>query len=222
MSVTPDSVQQMIASEDYGDRLKGINQLRELEPATAFELIKQVVADTNPRVRYAAVSQVSSLGHQDRQQALDILRDRLLHDSEVDVQAAAADSLGALKLTEAYSDLEASYQNSSEWLLQFSIIAALGELGDPRSFDLLEQALSSENELVQTAAIGSLGELGDDRAVALLVPYCSNPDWQIRHRLVQALGRLNNLEAKSALQKLTNDEMEIVAQEAQATLQRND
>ncbi len=220
MSVTPDSVQQMIASEDYGDRLKGINQLRELEPATAFELIKQVVTDTNPRVRYAAVSQVSSLGHQDRQQALEILRDRLLHDSEVDVQAAAADSLGALKLTEAYSDLEASYQNSSEWLLQFSIIAALGELGDPRSFDLLEQALSAENELVQTAAIGSLGELGDDRAVALLVPYCSNPDWQIRHRLVQALGRLNNPEAQSALQKLAHDEMEIVAQEAQATLQR--
>lgn len=221
MSITPDSVQQMIASEDYGDRLKGINQLRDLEPAIAFEMIKQVVADTNPRVRYAAVSQVSSLGHQDRQQALDILRDRLLNDSEVDVQAAAADSLGALKLTEAYSDLEASYQNSSEWLLQFSIIAALGELGDPRSFDLLEQALSSENELVQTAAIGSLGELGDDRAVALLVPYCSNPDWQIRHRLVQALGRLNNSEAQSALKKLADDEMELVAQEAQATLQRS-
>ncbi len=221
MSVTPDSVQQMIASEDYGDRLKGINQLRELEPATAFELIKQVVADTNPRVRYAAVSQVSSLGHQDRQQALDILRDRLLHDSEVDVQAAAADSLGALKLTEAYSDLEASYQNSSEWLLQFSIIAALGELGDPRSFELLEQALTSEHELVQTAAIGSLGELGDDRAIALLVPYCSNPDWQIRHRLVQALGRFKNPDAHSALQQLANDEMDIVAQEAQATLQRD-
>jgi HEAT repeat protein len=220
MNVTPESVQQRLTSEDYGERLSSINQLRELDPAIAFELIKLVVNDANPRVRYAAISQVSSLGRQNPDQALEILRDRLLNDSEADVQAAAADSIGALKLKEAYTDLESLYHTTSEWLLQFSIIAALGELSDPRAFDLLAHALDSDNDLVRTAAIGSLGELGDERAIPLLLPYVSNPDWQIRHRVVRALSHFHDPEATHALESLAEDEMDVVAQEAKQSLQR--
>jgi HEAT repeat protein len=196
MSVTRESVQQLLSSEDFGQRISGVNQLRQLEPSVAFELIQPVVTDTNTRVRYAAVSQLDTLGGQDLQATLTMLRDRLVNDSEPDVQAAAADALGALKLTEAYEDLQQLYRQTPEWLVQFSIIAALGELGDPRSFELLEEALNSSISLVQTAAISSLGELGDVRAVPLLTPYATNPDWQIRYRLVQALSRLGGAEAQ--------------------------
>ncbi|MBD2094636.1 HEAT repeat domain-containing protein [Trichocoleus sp. FACHB-591] len=219
MSITPESVQALLHSEDFGDRLRGVNQLRQLEPATAFELIQTAVADSSARVRYAAVSQLSSLGHHDLAQTATILRDRLHNDPEPDVQAAAADSLGALKLQDALEDLQQLYQQTPEWLVQFSIIAALGELGDPRGFELLETALTSENELVEMAAIGSLGELGDRRAIPLLVSYASHPDWQVRHRLVQALGRLGGAEAQSALTTLAQDQVPQVAQEAQETLQ---
>ena len=101
MSITPESVKQLLSSEDLGDRLRAVNQIRELEPAVGFELIQSAIGDRNSRVRYSAVSQMDTLGTQDLQLSLDILRDRLLHDSEVDVQAAAADCLGALKLSEA-------------------------------------------------------------------------------------------------------------------------
>lgn len=215
MSVTPESVKQLLGSEDLGDRLRAVNQIRELsDKAIAFELVQTGVNDPNARVRYSAVSQMDSLGGQDLSTALRLLRDRLLNDPEPDVQAAAADCLGALKLTEAFVDLEQMYHNTSEWLIKFSIVATLGELGDPRSFELLKEALASGNDLVQTAAISSLGELGDPQAIGLLVPYATNPDWQIRYRLVQALHRLGGSQAQSTLETLANDEVEAVAQEA--------
>lgn len=218
MSVTPESVQPLLDSQDFGDRLRGVNQLRQLEPAVAFAMIQPLLTDNNVRVRYAAVSQIASLGAQNPTLALDLLRDRLLNDPEADVQAAAADSLGALKLTAAFEDLQDVYHNTSEWLVRFSIIAALGELGDPRSLPMLEDALNSDSDLVQTAAIGSLGELGDERAITLLAPYTSHADWQIRYRVVLALGHLGGPEAAQVLQTLTQDPVEQIAQQAVALL----
>ncbi len=218
MSVTPESVQQLLDSEDFGDRARGMIQLRQLEPKVAFEMLKPLVKDPNPRVRYAAVSQLDTIGKQDLATSLELLRDRLLNDSEVDVKAAAADAIGGLKLTEAFEDLHQLYRQTSEWLIEFSIIATLGELGDPRGFELLKEALASDTGLVKMAAISSLGELGDPRAISLLIPLASDPDWQVRYRLVQALGRLGGSQAHSTLEKLASDQMEQVAQEAQKSL----
>jgi HEAT repeat protein len=219
MSVNAESVKQLLVSEDLGDRLRAVNQIRQLEPTIGFELIQNAINDSNSRVRYSAVSQFDTLGGQNLDLSLSLLRDRLLNDPEPDVQAAAADCLGALKLRAAFDDLQQLYQTSNEWIVKFSIIATLGELGDPRSFDLLQQALSSDNELVQTAAISSLGDLGDTQAIPLLAPYATNPDWQIRYRVAQALGRLRSTDAKTILETLANDEMEAVATEAQKSLE---
>jgi HEAT repeat protein len=218
MNVTRESVQQLLSSDDFGKRISGVNQLRQLEKSVAYELIQPVVTDKNTRVRYAAVSQLDTLGDEDLQATLSILRDRLLNDSEPDVQAAAADALGALKLTEAYEDLKQLYHQTPEWLVQFSIIATLGELGDPRSFELLEEALNSPTSLVQTAAISSLGDLGDSRAVSLLSRFVTDSDWQIRYRVVQALAKLGGTENRPLLEALAKDEKEEVAKEAQAAL----
>jgi HEAT repeat protein len=218
MNPTPESVDQLLTSDNYGDRISGVNQLRKLDPACAFDLIQKMVTDQNVRVRYAAVSQLSSLGKQDRPLAFTILRDRLLNDPETDVKAAAADSLGALQLTEAYPDLAQTYHNTSEWLLQFSIVACLGEMGDPRSFTLLQEALSSPIELIQTAAIVALGELGDTRAIPIIISFLSHPDWQIRHRVAQALGHFERSLVHVALKTLAQDPQESVAQEAQRIL----
>ena len=218
MSITPESVQQLLKSEDFGDRIRGLNQLRTMDPGVAFELIKPMVKDKNTRVRYAAVSQFDTLGDQDLVASLEILRDRLYNDPEPDVQAAAADAIGGLKLTEAFEDLVKIYHQSSDWLIQFSIVATLGELGEPRGFDLLQEALDSDNNLVQTAAISSLGELGDNRAIPLLITFANNDDWQIRYRLTQALGRLGGEQAHSTLEKLAQDRVEQVAQEAKNNL----
>ena len=218
MGISVEQIKQQLASEDLGQRLRAVNLLREIDPAVAFELIQTVASDSSARVRYAAISQFSTLGHQDKEKALTILRGALYHDPEADVQAAAADSLGALKLENAYDDLATAYRNTSEWIVQMSIVAALGELGVSQGFELLQQALKAENNLISLTAIGALGELKDPRGVPLLLPFVDNEDWQVRHRLAQALGNYLQTpladEVRPTLRQLANDSSEIVADAA--------
>lgn len=214
MAITPDSVRELLHSEDYGDRLRAVNQMRDLDPAAAFDLAQLAANDGNARVRYAAISQLASLGQQDLATVEPLLRRALTNDPEPDVQAAAADAIGGLQLRSAYADLATMYHSSGEWLVQFSIIAALGELGEPQAFALLEEAVQSDNDLVVTAAIGALGELQDERAIPILTTFTSHPDWQVRHRLVQALAHFSQPEAQTALAGLAQDSSAIVAEAA--------
>ncbi|HIK36871.1 MAG: HEAT repeat domain-containing protein [Geminocystis sp.] len=218
MSITPEEVQKLLQSQDYGEKIRGLNQLRHLDISIAYELLKPLVKDKNERVRYAAVSQLAMVGRANPTDCLELLKDVLYHDPEVDVRAAAADSLAGLGLKEAFSDLKQVYQQTEDWLLRFSIIAALGELGVAEGFELLLDALNSGNPLLQTTAISALGELGDKRAVPFLLPFVENSDWQIRYRLTQALGRLKGeaggVEVRAALEKLAQDEVDIIATEA--------
>jgi HEAT repeat protein len=218
MAITPDSVRELLNSDDYGDRLRAVNQFRELDTDASFELAQLAANDENPRVRYAAISQLPSIAHGDPTTVEALLKRALTNDPEPDVQAAAADAIGGLQLRGVYDDLAAMYESSGEWLVQFSIIAALGELGEPRAFSLLQKALNSDNELIATAAIGALGELQDERALPLLLGYTNHPDWQVRHRLVQALAQYQQPEAQAALQNLVQDESEIVAEAAKQHL----
>ena len=210
-----ESIAALINSENKNDRITALNLVRELEPAIAFGYIKQLVTDNNTRVRYAAVSQLATLGTEDLTESLTILRDRLVNDPEPDVQAAAADAIGALKLTDAFEDLQNLYESTPEWLVQFSIIAALGELGDPRGLNLLKTALKNPTVLIQTAAIGSIGELGDPNGVESILPFIADPDWQIRYQLARSLRNLGGELAAQNLAILATDEVEQVALEAQ-------
>jgi HEAT repeat protein len=210
-----EAINTLINSENKGDRITALNLVRELEPTIAFGYIKQLVTDQNTRVRYAAVSQLATLGLVNLAESLTILRDRLVNDPEPDVQAAAADAIGALKLTDAFDDLQSLYEITPEWLVQFSIVAALGELGDSRGLRLLETALNNETVLVQTAAIGSIGELGDLNGVASILPFMTNPDWQIRYQVARALRNLGGDVAAKNLAILATDAVDQVALEAQ-------
>ena len=218
MTITPESVRQLLASENFGERIQGINRLNQLEPAIAFELVQPVISDANDRVRYSAVSKLASLGTQDLVASLEILRDRLHNDSELDVKAAAADALGALKLTEALEDLKQLYQASSDWIIKLSVVAALGSMGDARGFEILEDALQAEEELIQSMALGALGELGDERAIPLLLPFVTCDDWQIRFRVAQALGQFDDERTREALTTLAEDKSDQVAREAKGHL----
>jgi HEAT repeat protein len=182
MSNLSEATRALLTSEDFGERLRGIDQLRRLDPEVAFAAVRGLTTDRNTRVRYAAVSMLASIGQVDRSASLELLR------------AGLVDKV------------------------QFSLVAALGEFGDPRGFDLLEDAIRSDNELLCTAAIGSLGELGDPRGVALIVPFADHEDWQIRYRVVQALSNFATPEAHAAMARLANDPVEQVAATARTVV----
>ncbi len=213
-----DALRQRLESGELGDRLVAINQVRHLPPEEGFALLQVAIADGNARVRYSAVSQFDTVGTSDVAKAEALLRDRLLNDPEMDVKAAAADCLGALKITSAFEDLVQIYEGTSEWLLRFSIVAALGVLGDVRGFDVLAKAVEAETELERLAAISALGDLGDDRAIAILLPLVSDEDWQVRYRVAQALkGFGDQDDVKEAIATLAADPVEQVANEAKGS-----
>jgi len=206
----------LLASADLGDNLRAVNQARYLEPALCWLVLSQAAQHENARVRYAAISQMGGLKLTDPSPIAACLRQALASDLEFDVRAAAAASLGDLKYPDTLADLLAAYDREQEWLVQFSIIAALGELGDPGAFDLVATTLTSGNELVRTAAIAALGDLGDERAVPLLANWLGDPDWQLRYRLAIALGQIGTPTAQDLLRQLTGDPDHRVAQQAQS------
>lgn len=211
MNITRESVHTLLSSTDFGDRLRGVNQLRELDRSVSFEMIQPMVQDSNVRVRYAAMSQLSSLGHENPTRTLEMLRVGI-KDPEADVQAAAADCIGALHLVEAYPELRQLYISTSDWIVQMSIVATLGELGEPLAIEILESAINSGTELLIVSAIGALGELKDDRAIVILEPFAQNPDSQIRYRVAQALAYFpNSSEAKVILNSMVNDSEALVS-----------
>jgi HEAT repeat protein len=215
MTITPDSVRTLLASEDLGDRLRGVNQLRELDPPIAFDLVGVPIQDKNTRVRYAAVSMMDTIGGVDLAKSLAILQD-CLKDPEYDVQAAAADAIGGLGLAAAIPELIAMYHSTSEWLLQLSIVAALGSMNDPQVLPLLAEALKSETELVRMTAVQALGELADPDGIALLAPFIQEPDTQIRFRVAESIGKIGGDAAQTLLKIMAQDGESLIAEQAKA------
>ncbi|NJK35050.1 MAG: HEAT repeat domain-containing protein [Oscillatoriales cyanobacterium SM2_2_1] len=217
-SLTMAALQGKLSDPEMGVRMGVLNQSRHLDDRERWQLMQVAAKDANARIRYGAISQMATLGHVDGAAAAELLGDALCSDPEIDVRAAAADALGALKFHGAFPILAEVFAATNDWLLQFSVVAALGELGNPEAFDLLERATLNPNELVRIAAIGALGELGDSRALPVLLRFTADPDWQIRHRVAQALGTFGYPEARQALDQLQRDESSQVAEAAQLAI----
>ena len=217
MTVTPESVRALLSSDSLGDKLRGVNQLRELEKSIAFDLVQVPIQDKNTRVRYAAVSLMDTIGDVDLAKSLETLR-HCLQDPEYDVKSAAADALGGLKLTAALPELIDLYHETEEWLLQLSIVAALGAMQDQRAMPLMSAALGSSVELIKMTAVQAIGEMCDPSGIELLVTVVEEPDTQIRFRVAEALGRIGGEQATTMLKKMANDPEPRVAEQAQAFL----
>jgi HEAT repeat protein len=217
MTSTPESARALLTSENFGDRLHGINQLRVIDKAAAFELVQLVISDSNTRVRYAAVSLMDTIGDVDLVKSLAILRS-CLADPEYDVKSAAADALGGLQLTAAIPELVDLYHSTTEWLLQLSIVAALGSMPDPLSLKLFAESIGSEIELVRMTTVQAIGEMADPAGVEILQRAIADPDIQIRFRVAEALGRIGDEAAKQLLQTMVTDSDPKVAAQAKAFL----
>ncbi|MEM9536086.1 MAG: HEAT repeat domain-containing protein [Cyanobacteria bacterium P01_A01_bin.3] len=218
--VTVEELNQLASSEDWGDRIKAINQARELAGDDALPLLSTLATDTNTRVRYAAVSQIGTLDLSDRGIPLPLLKERLETDPEVDVRAAAAAALGDLKQPGTLQDLLAALEREEEWLMVLSIIAALGELGDLGAMDAVLAAATDENVLIRATAASALGDLGDERGLEALQLLAADSDWQTRHRVCISLGKIAGDSARTLLNSLARDGEEQVAATAKDILEQ--
>ncbi len=218
MSETFSTLREQLATAETGLRMIAVHAGRSLELTERFELMAIASIDSYARIRYDAISQLGTIGRVDLERSLNILTNCLFTDPELDVRAAAAASLGSLQLAQAFDQLKTAYESTNDWMFQFSIIAAIGELGASEGFDFLAEALHSPNELVKIAAIGSLGDLGNPAAIDLLIPLATDSDWQVRHRVAQSLAQLGGDAVKPTLEQLANDPMPQVAEATRSLL----
>lgn len=192
MAAADAPVAQQLASEDFLERIRGINRIEEVSAISdrLSALIPMATEDPNQQVRYAAISRIASFDHgslteDDAKKALTAARFVMVNDKESSCQSGAADVIAGLKLTEGFDDLVDMFNTTSDWMLKFSITAGLGEMGDPKAFDFLISVLDNNNEqdfLLIAAAIGALGELGDERGIPVVEKYLSNEDAAIQER----------------------------------------
>ncbi|KAK4538239.1 hypothetical protein CDCA_CDCA16G4264 [Cyanidium caldarium] len=185
-----DEIAVRLQSESPGERARGVHLLRYLEDPDRFNTLMNMLEDVDSQVRYAAVTLFATVGGYDRQRTKEAMLQVLRNEQEeATVRAGASDTLGALRMHEVLPDLEDAFRNSKDWVVRFSVIAALGELGAREAFPLLEEALQlgAEEPLVQLAAIGALGDLGDPRALPLLEPLLQSKDRSVAERAQIAL-----------------------------------
>ncbi|KAA8500084.1 hypothetical protein FVE85_7669 [Porphyridium purpureum] len=189
-----ESVMEMIRSENGGLRARAVNQARFLDPQECLDVLFVGAEDKNPQIRYAAVAQLATACTADPERTFELVKRIVLTDKEPTVQAAAADVLTGLSLPGSFELLEEIYSQTGDWMLKFSIISGLGEMGDPRGYELLLRVLetaSDDEPLLKVGALGSLGELGDRRALPMVEKYIDHPDSAISERAKVARDNLN-------------------------------
>jgi HEAT repeat protein len=93
----------------------------------------------------------------------------LLGDADAEVQRTAANGLGQLQVAAAADPLVALVvAEGTTPLLRRECLRALGRVGGPQAFSVLERALASAAAEDKEAALRGLGELRDPRAAFLL------------------------------------------------------
>lgn len=192
MSGSEDSIESLLGSQSSLERIRGINRIDEYGQFSdqVEQLAHMSSEDGDNQVRYSAISRLASMKRECMSPdqvtlVLDCARKVLTTDREVSCQAGAADVITGLKLSEAFDDLIERYRTTTDWVLKFTILAGLGEMGDERSFDFLKRVIDNDGDgetLLLTAAIGSLGELGDKRGLPIIEKYLEHEDLPLRER----------------------------------------
>lgn len=223
-----------INSESPQLRLEGITALKRVAQfdATARESIRNMLYDTNPRVRMEAVDALGDLGDRDaaplmgqmlsdadpnvRREAIDSFADwghkessalisQMLSDPDANVRREAVTALGTLGASEAGSSLGQLLSDSSASVRQ-QAADVLGRLKARNASPALIQALGDSNANVRGEAIASLGEIGATEAIPYLRDMYQRDAGRDRIRLVTALRSLGDEQPyRQEVQRLSND-----------------
>lgn len=95
-------------------------------------------------------------------------------------------------------------------------VRALGDIADPIALEVLLPLLDSP---VKAEVVTALGKLKDPRSVNALVAVLTDPDWQVRMNAAAALGPIGSDQQAQALEKLLEDEVNVVREWAARSLE---
>lgn len=191
------------------NRMKGIVELRNYEPAVVVPLLKQKMYDQEFVIRsFVAMG----LGFKRTDEAYQSLLDLIENDRDHNVRAEAANSLAKYG-EKAVPHLVELFRKDSHWLVRQSIFAVIGEIDVPNIADILFQfanwGLLGDDLVVKLVSVASLGKLQgteyEQEAIEILWEQSTAELAEIRVEVVKALANFDDPKAKAALAELRND-----------------
>ncbi len=198
----------LLDSKNPTTRTNAAAVYEQIQDPTAVPILIRMLNDEVPEVRREAAY---ALGHFKKPEEIAQTEQPLisaLGDSKVEVQAAAASSLGNIESKKAIP-LLAELIQSQDSTLCMTAIYALERYKDPEAADALIAALGNENLQVKTDIVYSLGVIGDQRAVEPLISLLGDENYRVRQSAATSLGKLGDKEAVEPLIKALETEREV-------------
>ena len=193
-------------SENLGERLRALTELKHYETAVAVPLLISKLNDPELIVRsFVAMG----LGQKQAPESFAALVQLLNCDRDPNVRAEAAHSLSQYGDI-AIPHLVCCFCREQNWLVQRSILEPLIEAPHPEAlYEICVYALAEEEQNIQNAAIQGLSALADTEkqmeALQHLLNLVGTPHWRTRVRVALALRKFSHPWAQEALQSLTTD-----------------
>jgi len=142
------------SSNDREHRLEIVWALTQIDHLRARDAVRATLSDPDEAVRQAALHSVSVRRDRSAELALiEMLRSRSTHN-----RRAAAEGLGRIGSSSAVAPLLAAAGDTSDRVLEHSLIFALQEIADPGRTRL---AVNQENPAIQRAALIALDQMPD-------------------------------------------------------------
>lgn len=208
---SPEFVRSLLTATTKAEQQKGLLLVRNLPPTHALELLHLCLSTSkNDFIRATAAISIGELKLSDEASsahAIRTLQELIATDEDYSVRAAAAAGLGyvsGVTITDSVrggviQTLRRAVWEDAEWQVQFSALAALGNLRDARAVPLLTQYLDSDNDLLVQAAVGALGDIGEPSVIPELLELLGCKDMMTRQRLAQALTSMSADDGREAV-----------------------
>lgn len=209
-------IRRLASDRDPDVRIRAIEMLREGKDPREF---LPFLADEHPRVRARAIRALAAaedlqdlarsglthprplvrqgmcevLGRAGTKSAVPLLLERL-QDSEPDVRARAAESLGTLGDPSAADRLAEVFRRRSDWSTRAHALEALVRLAPGKARGLLPAAAGDPSHPVRMVAAEALPKAGGFDSYPLLPGLLNDPDWRVRVAAIEACREMRTRE----------------------------
>ncbi len=206
----------LLANENPQLRLRGLVALKDYDAEAAVPILISHRQDDAFLVRsFVAMG----LGRKRNQVAYAALLEMLLAESDHNVQAEIANSLGLYGAIAAES-LVTLFNENTNWLVRRSILAIMPEMDIPQKLmGVALAALEDTDETIVQAGISTLGLLANTpeagQALMALLPFAASQNWRSRQTAAHALKSFRAAGVNSALAEQAQTALAQLRQDAQ-------
>ena len=194
-----------LKQKNFGNLKEVTNILGAIGNQKALKPLLALLGVEDFGLRMQAVSSLARLGENALQPLIDLLNDK---NADWGTRGDAAMALGQIKNNQAVPTLLVALGDDNNYIRRIAV-ESLGKIGNKRAFWRLIITLEDEDWMVREAVPNALGNLGKE-VIELLIFTLNNKSCLVRMGVIQALGKIGDVRALEPLQKILNDESELL------------